>query len=143
VVAGRLALRRVGDHRILDDSYNANPGSMVAGLQVLAGRPGRRLAILGAMGELGADRDHGHRLVGAEAAALGLPLIVVGESAAQLADAYRTAGGPDCRAVATREDAVAEALRFLREGPTTVLVKASRSAGLEFVVEGLAKGASC
>ncbi len=136
-VGGRLAARRAGAHVILDDTYNANPGSMMAGLQVLASRPGLRLAVLGGMGELGPDAAHGHRLVGTEAARLGLPLIAVGARGGEILDGYRSAGGADGVLVATREDAVAAAMAKLAAGPTTVLVKASRSSGLEAVVEGL------
>ncbi|MBA2480375.1 MAG: UDP-N-acetylmuramoyl-tripeptide--D-alanyl-D-alanine ligase [Planctomycetes bacterium] len=136
-VAGRLTARRAGAHLVIDDTYNANPGSMIAGLQVLAARTGPRLAVLGGMGELGSELESGHRLVGAEAARLGLPLVVVGPRAAPIAAAYRDAGGPSCVEVPSREAAVSAVLITIGETPTTILVKASRSSGLEIVVEGL------
>ncbi len=135
-VGGRLQLRAAGAVRIIDDTYNANPGSVLAALQVLASTKGRRLAVLGEMGELGRDREAGHRLVGAEAARLGLPLLVIGSGAQALADACR-AGGGSCELVPDREMAVEAVLRWLEGGPGTVLVKGSRFTGLEQVVEAL------
>ena len=143
-VAGRLATRVVGAHIILDDSYNANPASMVAGLTVLAARAGRRLAVLGAMGELGPTSAACHRQVGAAAAHLGLPLVVVGGRAAEILHGYRASGGSDGTLVDDHAEAVALVRRLLAAGPTTVLIKASRNAGLEAVVTGLAQGvAAC
>lgn len=139
-VHGRLATVVLGGHRIIDDSYNANPGSMTAGLQVLARQPGRRLAVLGAMGEMGAAHEHGHAQVGAEAARLELPLVVVGAAAMPIAAAYRAGGGIAVELVADQAAAVAAVRRHLVDGPTTVLVKASRSAGLDAVVRELVAG---
>jgi UDP-N-acetylmuramoyl-tripeptide--D-alanyl-D-alanine ligase len=136
-VPGRLCLRLAGRHRILDDSYNANPGSMIAGLQVLSASRGRHLAVLGAMGELGMDAERGHRLVGIEAARLGLPVIVVGPQAQPLADAYVQAGGVSCQRADTAEEATRMALADLKNGPCSVLVKASRSSALDRVVTAL------
>jgi len=136
-VPGRLCLRRAGQVRILDDSYNANPGSMIAGLQVLAQATGRRLAVLGAMGELGSDALTGHQLVGVEAARLALPLVVVGAAARAMADAYVAAGGPSCTLVPDHAAAIALILAEIRQGPLTILVKASRSSALDRVVEAV------
>ncbi len=136
-VGGRLETLRLGEHTLIDDSYNANPASMVAGLRVLAARDGRRLAVLGAMGELGDGRVGGHRRVGEEAARLSLPLIAVGAGATELFAAYRAHGGPDGSLVPDIAAAIEETKRRLRAGATTVLVKASRSAGLDALVRGL------
>lgn len=130
-VAGRLVPRPWGRHLILDDTYNANPASMIAGLHTLAAQTGAKLAVLGAMGEMGADADAAHRRVGAEAHALGIPLIVVSEAAAVIA-----ATCPGAMVVADASAAVAEVRRRVTAS-TTVLVKASRSQRLERVVEGL------
>lgn len=136
-VSGRLSEQRIGDHALIDDSYNANPASMLAGLAVLARRPGARIAVLGAMGELGDDSAALHAQVGAEAARLGLALVTVGEAARAIAQGYTAQGGRDLE----HTDDVTAAARHLGErmvvGPTTVLVKASRSAGLERVVADL------
>lgn len=135
---GRLQVRRLAEHRLLDDSYNANPASMAAGLGVLARESGARIAVLGAMGELGPDSEAMHRGVGAEAARLGLPLLTVGEAAQGIGLGYREAGGRDHVQVTDCAEAVTHLRERLRAGPTAVLVKASRSAGLEAVAEGLA-----
>ena len=137
-VSGRLRARpATGGHLVLDDSYNANPGSMSAGLNVLACYAGRRLAVLGGMGELGDGSAAGHAQVGAEAARLALPLLTVGDRARAILDAYRAAGGPDGEHAADREAALPLIARRLAAGATTILVKASRSAGLETVVRAL------
>ncbi len=146
-VAGRLVPKTVGAHLVLDDTYNANPASMIAGLRVLAGCPGRRLAILAPMGELGAAHDAGHQQVGAEAARLRIPLVVV-MGRGELAGAERliaqgaTSAAVTCSVdiVSDRPAAVARAHALMAGGATTILVKGSRSQGLETVVEGLLAG---
>ena len=150
-VGGRLVLRPWGPHRLLDDTYNANPASMIAGLEVLAGQPGAHLAVLGAMGELGAEHDAAHARVGAHAAGLGIPLIAVGGRAVRLVDGYRAAGGSGSATLVADPAAAAALVRARLDAPATILVKASRSAGLERVVElllaapapGTAAEASC
>lgn len=135
-VAGRLVSRPCGRHTLLDDTYNANPASMFAALDVLAAATGGKLAILGAMGELGAASEASHRQVGERAARLGLPLFAV--AAPAIAAGYRAAGGVACQEVA---DPAAAVTALTAPGmlchPTTILAKASRSAALERVVAGL------
>lgn len=135
---GRLRPLRAGDHLLIDDCYNANPASMRAGLDVLRGRAGRRLAVLGHMGELGEASAHGHALVGRAAAASGCALIAVGPQAQPILDAYRAAAGGDGQAAADHSAAAARAAAWLAAGgAATVLVKGSRSAHLERVLEEL------
>lgn len=129
---GRLRPVQAGPHLLIDDCYNANPASMQAGLSVLAAYGGRRLAVLGHMGELGEASLHGHRLVGAEAARHGVALIAVGPAAQPIFDAYREAGGVDGQRAADRQVAGTMAAQWMRGGgPASVLVKGSRSAHLE------------
>ena len=104
---------------------------------MLSRQPGARLAVLGAMGELGAGSDQLHRMVGIEAARLGLPLVTVGSGSEPIGAGYTEAGGRDYEHAADIEDAIAILAQRLRIGPTALLVKASRSAGLERVVHGL------
>ena len=132
--AGRCQPKPWGQHLLIDDTYNANPASMIAGLAVLAGCPGERLAVLGRMGELGTNEAEGHRQVGAEAARLGLPLITV--RAPEMAAGFRAAGGQDLVEAADHAAATA-AVRTRLSHPTTILIKASRSQALERVVEAL------
>jgi len=113
---------------LLNDCYNANPLSMRAALAHLAERAGdrRRVAVLGEMAELGPREPEFHREVGRQAAELGVEVIGVGPLA-------RDYGG---RWVATAAEA-ADALGELLEPGDVVLVKGSRSVGLEAVAAKL------
>jgi UDP-N-acetylmuramoyl-tripeptide--D-alanyl-D-alanine ligase len=113
---------------LLNDCYNANPLSMRAALTNLAARAGdrRRVAVLGDMAELGAGAADYHREIGRLAGELGVEVIGVGP----LARAY---GG---RSVASAEEA-AEALAAMLRPGDVVLVKGSRSVGLEAVAAKL------
>jgi len=126
---------------ILDDTYNASPPAVVAALEVLATLPGRPIAVLGEMRELGAAHDQGHREVGAAAARVAVELVVVGQAAAGIAAGAVAAGLDPLRvhAVADRDECVALLRTVLRPGDA-VLVKASRGAALETVVDALRAG---
>jgi UDP-N-acetylmuramoyl-tripeptide--D-alanyl-D-alanine ligase len=139
-VNGRLVPRRLGNHLLLDDTYNANPASMASGLAVLAQYPGKRLAVLGAMGELGAAADQAHRDIGILAARLGVALITVGSNAQLIGEGYQSARGPFHRHAEERVAANAIVREQLSSAPHTVLFKASRSAGLETLVRALLDG---
>ena len=82
----RVQIVRAGGVTLVDDSYNASPRSVVAALDLLAGLPGRRGAILGEMLELGEASEDGHRAVGEAAARTVDWLVVVGRDAAAIAD---------------------------------------------------------
>jgi UDP-N-acetylmuramoyl-tripeptide--D-alanyl-D-alanine ligase len=114
---------------LVNDCYNANPLSMRAALDHLATfEGGRRIAVLGEMGELGEEGAAHHREIGDHARAHEIDaLFGVGEPAREY--------GPD-ELVATPEEA-AELLAEQLEPGDTVLVKGSRSAGLEAVAETL------
>jgi UDP-N-acetylmuramoyl-tripeptide--D-alanyl-D-alanine ligase len=138
----RSVVVRAGGVVIVDDSYNASPGSVSAALELLAGIPGRPVAVLGEMRELGTAHDAGHREVG-ELAGETLDLLVVvdggpGGGAAGIVDGARAAGLAPDRVIAV-EDAIAavEMLRPRLAPGDVVLVKASRGVELERVVEGL------
>lgn len=138
-VPGRLyPLAGKGGARLIDDSYNANPLSVRAAIAVLAGLPGERLIVLGDMGELGADAARLHAECGTAARAAGIEhLVALGPLAAHAAAAFGAGAG----AVACTElsQAIDAAGARLRPG-LTVLVKGSRSAGMERVVQALAGG---
>ena len=136
--AHRVELVRLGRTTIIDDSYNASPGSMLAALDVLGGLPGRHVAVLGEMLELGEGHEAGHRSVGDAARAVADLLIVVGEKATGIADAARDAGLDPGRIHLVRDaDAALDALRpRLRDGDVA-LVKGSRGIGLDALVDAL------
>ncbi|MBI2962700.1 MAG: UDP-N-acetylmuramoyl-tripeptide--D-alanyl-D-alanine ligase [Deltaproteobacteria bacterium] len=126
--------------RILNDAYNANPASVEAALAVLAAEPGgRRIAVLGDMCELGADEARYHREVGAAAARARVDrLVAVGRHAAEVA-AGAISGGLAADRVdrcGTAEEA-AELLGPRLAGDDVVLVKGSRAAKMEAVIERL------
>jgi UDP-N-acetylmuramoyl-tripeptide--D-alanyl-D-alanine ligase len=123
---------------VIDDSYNASPGSMTAALEVLADLPGRHVAVLGEMLELGEGHESGHRAVGATAAAVAELLIVVGQEASGIAEGAAEAGLDRSRihVVPDAETALDTLEPRLRDGDI-VLVKASRGIGLDRVVDGL------
>jgi UDP-N-acetylmuramoyl-tripeptide--D-alanyl-D-alanine ligase len=121
-----------GGVQVINDCYNANPMSMRAALDHLAGTPAdRRIAILGTMAELGPDAERYHREIGEHAAALGIDVLVtVGEAALPYAAAFDGERYP----VATPEEAGALLEEIARPGDR-LLVKGSRSVGLERVLE--------
>jgi UDP-N-acetylmuramoyl-tripeptide--D-alanyl-D-alanine ligase len=114
-----------GGATIVDDCYNANPMSMRAALDELARAPGRRVAVLGDMLELGPDEILFHEEVGAYARERADVLVTVGPLAAHM-------GGD--HAVADAEAAAALVQRLMEPGDT-ILIKASRGVGLQAVAE--------
>ena len=134
-------LRTPSGVTVVDDSYNANPDSMRASLNTFAALKvdGRKIAILGDMGELGPVSEEGHARVGVDAAAVGVDLLVcVGPLARGIAHAAIQAGLAAEQVVCLNDAAAALAYAHpLVEKGDAVLVKASHSVGLERVVEGL------
>ncbi|TFG68047.1 MAG: UDP-N-acetylmuramoyl-tripeptide--D-alanyl-D-alanine ligase [Thermomicrobiales bacterium] len=129
---------RLGGVTLIDDTYNASPRSVIAALELLAGLPGRRAAVLGEMLELGESSEAGHRVVG-EAAARTLDwLVVVGDGAAGIAAGAEAAGMDVSRIIRVSDPDVAVEVipPRLRDGDV-VLLKASRGVALERVVDGL------
>jgi UDP-N-acetylmuramoyl-tripeptide--D-alanyl-D-alanine ligase len=137
----RLQIREIDGIQFIDDSYNANPDSMKAALRTLVelDADGRRIAVLGEMGELGSESERGHREVGEAAAALRIDeLIAVGAAGAGIASAARNAGLENSVAVDSAEEA-AERLGKNAAPGDLILVKGSRSARMERVLEVFAK----
>jgi UDP-N-acetylmuramoyl-tripeptide--D-alanyl-D-alanine ligase len=134
---GRLERKSVAGLTILDDSYNANPDSMLAALATLAAEPvsGRRIAVLGRMGELGTHSAEGHRRVGEAARAQGIDeLITVGTDDSRLI--HEAFGSPGALHMATHAEA-ADHLRAHATAQDLILVKGSRSAAMEKVLHAL------
>ena len=134
-VAGRLRLRAaLNGARLIDDSYNANPGSVRAGLASLAALPGEHWLVLGEMRELGADSDRLHAEMGALARDSGVSrLLAVGDESRHAVDAYGVGG----QWFAGVDDLIAATRSGLGAG-VTVMVKGSRSNRLERVADAIA-----
>lgn len=144
LTAGRLTQKTIGGIRILDDTYNANPDSMGAALITLARLPGagRRIAVLGGMGELGKESERGHRSVGEVAGREKIGCVItVGETARWIAEAAENFGVREVIRTADADEAT-RTLRGIAKPGDTVLVKASRSARLERIVQAM-EGRSC
>lgn len=129
---GRLTRTRARGVTFLDDTYNANPDSMIAALHVLRDMPcqGRRIAVLGRMGELGSFDGEGYRRVGAVGGAD--ILISVGAETAPLREAARGVI-PEVFAAEDNQEAI-ERLRELAHEDDLILVKGSRSAAMETII---------
>jgi UDP-N-acetylmuramoyl-tripeptide--D-alanyl-D-alanine ligase len=122
-----------GGATLLNDSYNANPDSTRAALDALAAiEGGRRIAVLGAMLELGDDSAAEHRAIGAYAAARADVVVAVGQTARPIADG----AGKRAMALPDNEAAVHWLHGHLTAGDV-VLVKASRAARLDEVAAAL------
>ena len=140
----RMELRRTAaGATVLNDAYNANPASMEAALKTLATMrvEGRRWAVLGRMAELGEGEREAHDRIGRLCIRLGVEgLIVVGEQARAIRDGADLEGfyGQGDLFLVDTPDAAADLLRERLAPGDVVLVKASRSAGLERVAELLA-----
>jgi UDP-N-acetylmuramoyl-tripeptide--D-alanyl-D-alanine ligase len=137
-VKGRLQLKRaMAGVRVLDDTYNANPTSLRAALQVLVAAPGKKILVLGDMGELGAGAEGLHGELGEEARDAGVEqLFTVGELTRFTAQRF----GAGARHFATQEELIAVLRAELGAGQqqvVTVLVKGSRRMQMERVVAAL------
>lgn len=118
--------------RVIDDTYNANPTSMCAAIDILAGFSGRTVLVLGDIGELGDWAQQGHHDVGAYAAGKVSTLYAVGPLMAHAVQAF----GPQARHFATQAELIA-ALGAEQDPNTTILIKGSRSAAMENIVAAL------
>lgn len=132
-VKGRLESKRAfNGARLIDDTYNANPDSMRAAVDVLSAWAGKKVLVLGDMGEVGADAPQRHAEIGAYAEANGIDaLYVVGENMAQAAKVF--AGGKHFES----QEALVASLREALPTDATVLVKGSRFMQMERVVKAL------
>src|SRR4051812_16873323 len=136
----RLQIKDVHGVQFIDDSYNANPDSMKAALRTLIelDADGKRIAVLGEMGELGAESERGHREVGEEAATLGIDhLIAIGRAGSLMAQAAGKCGLKQSTAVASTS-AAAQLLADIAVPGDLILVKGSRTARTEQVIEQFA-----
>ncbi|MBD9440636.1 UDP-N-acetylmuramoyl-tripeptide--D-alanyl-D-alanine ligase [Pseudomonas sp. PDM04] len=118
--------------RVIDDTYNANPTSMCAAVDILAGFSGRTVLVLGDIGELGDWAEQGHRDVGAYARGKVCALYAVGPLMAHAVKAF----GEQAYHFATQAELI-KALGAEQDTNTTILIKGSRSAAMENIVAAL------
>jgi len=123
---------------VLDDTYNASPASTAAALQLLSGLPGRRVAILGDMLELGIYEESGHQSVGRTAASAADALILVGERSRITAQTAVENGfsEEDLQWYPDSEQAAKSAANFIQKGDV-VLIKGSNSMRMDRILSAL------
>lgn len=136
-IAGRTNLIEAGEVLIIDDCYNANPVSMKASLDVLSLAEGRKIAVLGDMGELGENEEALHREVGAYAAEKKIDIVYC---SGQLSEELAKAAAAGCETIHCEnlDILIFELLKKVEPGDT-VLVKASHFMKYETIVNALKK----
>lgn len=135
-IGGRSNLIRKNGITIIDDCYNANPVSMMASIDVLSQAKGRKIAVLGDMGELGSEEKKLHGMVGTHFAGKKIDaLFVTGTLAGEIAEEARRVA-PETRVYAEPDkEALEEALLEYRRPGDTLLVKASHFMGFSEIVK--------
>jgi len=140
-VKGRLVPIKLAEGKtLLDDSYNANVGSMTAAAQVVADMPGYRVMALGDMAELGDESEACHRQVGDAIRLAGIDkVLTVGHFSRAISDASGCGEHLEDKAAVTAR----LASLISEHAVITVLIKGSRSAAMEQVVRALQENATC
>ena len=138
-----MVVSGVRDTLLIDDTYNASPDSVLAALNLLAeitNTSHRAIAVLGDMYELGAYEEAGHRLAGGRAAQVVTKLIAVGQRSRWIAEEALACGmnRADVYPVTDNFDAIAVLQGLMRPGDV-VLVKGSRGAAMETIVDALSR----
>ncbi len=137
-IAGRFRIIETGFCTVIDDCYNANPMSMKASLNVLKHAAGRKVALLGDMGELGVNEKALHEEVGSAAADFGIDAYYcAGPLSVHLIDALKKGGAPAETRHFDSTDDLMDALPGLIHRDDTILVKASHFMKFEKLVEAL------
>ena len=136
-VPGRLELKvGINGARVLDDTYNANPGSLTAGLMVLGNAVGERILVMGDMAELGESAAEIHGDAGALARKLGVDsLYTLGEMTKYTSQRF----GKGAKHFSVHADLIEYLKRVMHPG-AIVLVKGSRVMKMEQVVIGITQG---
>lgn len=135
----RFSLEELGDVILVDDSYNANPASVAAALTTLGDvAPGRRIAVLGDMLELGEGSVAAHRQIGEQCASTVDWLLLLGENAGAIAEGALAAGMDRAQVVVaeSHEEILALLLADLRQGDA-ILIKGSRGMNMDRIASGL------
>ncbi len=136
---GRLQFRSIAGLTLLDDSYNANPDSMQAALETLAGITctGRRIAVLGRMGELGDHSVAAHHRLGQQVQAHGFTCaVVLSGDAAHIAAGFTADGGTTLHTFSDHASCAAW-LQSSAHPQDVILLKGSRSAAMERIADHL------
>ncbi len=137
-----VTVRAASGALLIDDTYNASPQSMLAALNLLAELPGRHVAVLGDMLELGPYEGEGHRLVGLRAAETADVLVTLGQLGRQIAESALQAGFPAERVhIFNEHEAVIAFLRAHLQPEDVVLLKGSHGLGMHRIVAALEKPA--
>ncbi len=133
-----LPVPAVNGATLLDDTYNASPTSCQAALDLLAELPGRKVAVLGDMLELGSYEEEGHRQVGRRAAEVVEELFLLGKRARWIGEAALERGMPAGRVhrAQEREEVIRLLRKHLQPGDI-VLIKGSRAMEMEHIVAAL------
>lgn len=125
---------------IIDDTYNANPESMKAALNLLADLPGRRVAVLGDMAELGQVEEESHRLIGRRAADIADILVAVGPRARWFGEEAALVGfSPDQIHYAPDAKTAVSLIESLIEPDDIILVKGSYAMRMDRIVTQLGR----
>ncbi len=138
----RLEVKKSGQVTILDDSYNSNPASAQAALQVLCALrpPGKKIACLGAMRELGKSALHHHKDVGRAAATHGVDLLLgVGHWGRAITTAARKVGGGIVTQHTKDVESAIPWLQHATEPGDVLLIKASRAEGFDRIVDAFVR----
>ena len=137
-ISGRSNLICKDGITVIDDCYNANPDSMKASVNVLSNAPGRKIAVLGDMGELGKEERALHYMVGEHFAGKGIDaLFCTGTLSREIAAAvHKNSTGTQVREFDAKEELTEALQRYKREGDT-ILVKASHFMGFSEIVKRL------
>lgn len=139
-LSGRQEIFVVGGYTIIKDCYNAGPESMAAALSVLGNKPGRKIAVLGDMLELGDCTQAEHYRIGRIAAEKADLVFAYGSHAARVKDGTITGGMPENRGMAFEsQDELLAALKRMARPGDVLLFKASRGMHLERVLEAFLK----
>lgn len=135
-ISGRSVVYECANHvQLIDDSYNANPASIRAAIDVLQNMPGQRVLVLGDMGELGPWAEQEHADIGSYANGKVDALFAIGPLMQHAIAQFSGLSGHF-----SQQSSLTEALLTQVSGPATLLIKGSRSAAMENVVNALRTG---
>lgn len=139
-VAGRNNIIRTDKYTIIDDAYNASPASMQSSIEVLQNAPGRKVAILGDMFELGADSDKYHFRVGQYAGRSDTDLIIcIGPNSEKMFMGARLSSEAQVEYYRTLDEAMDMIPIYIKPGDT-ILVKASHGMNFQKIIYMLTDG---